>query len=100
MSDSKEFHKKNALVFPGVVIGRKEFSYKTVEQLSSGLTKREYFAGLVMQGVFSMEKNMDMVVKEAQITGSIDKAVLGQVQIAVIIADALIKELSKNGPTD
>jgi hypothetical protein len=49
---------------------------------SNGLTKREYFAGLAMQGMFSQDGFLLKDTKELS-------------EIAVKCADALLEELSK-----
>lgn len=57
---------------------------KVQRSVSQGLTKREYFAGLAMQGLC------------AGLTGNEKVATLAP--LAVSIADALISELNKSKP--
>ena len=61
-------------------------AYKIGEQFIPGLTKREYFAGLAMQGAITLKlpaKDAELMMPE-----SVAKA-------CVFLADALIKELNK-----
>jgi hypothetical protein len=53
-------------------------------QYIPGLTKREYFAGLAMQGLLAMTTNGDVTSKDVA-------------ALAVLDADALIAELAKQG---
>lgn len=57
-----------------------------VQEYSMGLTKREYFAGLAMQGILASNT-------EGLARGMID--VTGLIQSAVRSADELLKELEK-----
>jgi hypothetical protein len=58
------------------------------EPIESGLTKREYFAALAMQGVEASNfENEHQLIQGAQRVA----------QRAVALADALIAELSKDG---
>lgn len=70
----------NKLVFPNVVISYRDIGHKRIEQLSKGLTKREYFAGLAMQGMLAFDYDPSPQVA----------------RLAVTQAEALIKELNKN----
>lgn len=54
-------------------------------QMKGGLTKREYFIGLAMQGMLSL----------GPIPGQTDISIEGQVQHAVRLANALLAELEK-----
>ena len=51
----------------------------------SGLTKREHFAGLAMQGLLSNEKLMGVIFKE---DGSV-------AEVAILAADQLLKALEE-----
>ena len=53
-----------------------------------GLTKREYFAGLAMQGMISSNQNLNLSIEEAQCIAS----------QSVQFADELLKQLD-NEPT-
>jgi len=60
------------------------FSYVTQsEEMTTGLTKREHFAGLAMQGLLSNDKMIDAVNWEWIASNS------------VALADALIAELNR-----
>lgn len=50
--------------------------------ISTGLTKREYFAAMVIQGIISNKDGLDIKIERI-------------VESAVDIADALIEELNK-----
>jgi hypothetical protein len=57
-----------------------------------GLTKREYFAGLAMQGLLTRVPERD--------NNKVDLGILESIRIveeSVLIADALLKELEKDG---
>lgn len=59
-----------------------------------GLTKREYFAGLAMQGLLTRVPERD--------NNKVDLGILESIRIveeSVLIADALLKELEKDGDT-
>ena len=56
-----------------------------------GLTKREYFAAMAMQGLSSMEN------KSGKAT-TLEDAIAEMCQLSVMIADALIKALNENQP--
>ena len=64
---------------------KKEGSYNT-EGWSNGLTKREYFAGLAMQGLLTLPK----------VTyGSFDEAIERICEVSVKFADELLKQLEE-----
>jgi hypothetical protein len=58
-----------------------------------GLTKREYFAGLAMQGVLSDADILNKICKLANKEGIYQESAVGA--YAVNLADALLKELKK-----
>ena len=60
-----------------------------------GLTKREYFAAMAMQGFISERKNLVAMDKEIQDKNPDLKLHEGAAIAAVQYADALIKELEK-----
>jgi hypothetical protein len=57
------------------------------DYLQSGLTKREYFAGIAMQGILSSNT-------ERLALGRID--IKGYAEMSIMAADALLAELDKN----
>ena len=60
--------------------------------IGSGLTKREYFAGLAMQGMLANDKTSEMVWDN----GNPDKSSTEQVvSMAVEFADELLKQLGE-----
>lgn len=84
---------KNEPAFPGVIIGSKERKTRglqgevnTVREsiLSTGLTKRELFAAMAMQGFMANEKR----------TNAYDMNTSFYAKKSVEVADALIKELN------
>lgn len=80
---------KNEPAFP------QEMSYYIVEDKPTeglGLSKREYFAGLVLQGLVSMERTIDLIAKTKDFEGT--------VEVAIKLADALIAELAKEGESE
>lgn len=89
---------KDSLVFPGVIISKRNIGHKQIEQLSTGLTKREYFAGLAMQGLISDVETLRMALRLEELGGG--TLVTQIAKSARLHADALIKELNKNEPTD
>ena len=64
---------------------RSAFGFEGLTSLAEGLTKREYFAGLAMQGVLSHNSKYSPTPNQAA-----DIAMY-----AVQIADGLLKELNK-----
>lgn len=64
------------------------YSNQNPEQWPTGLTKREYFAGLAMQGLLSRSNPDGMTVQE----------IAAAVEDSVKIADFLLYELSKTQP--
>jgi hypothetical protein len=64
---------------------RSAFGFEGLTSLAEGLTKREYFAGLAMQGVLSHNSKYSLTPNQAA-----DIAMY-----AVQIADGLLKELNK-----
>jgi len=63
------------------------FSYKEVDKVSHGLTIRQYYAGLAMQGLINSPNMFDN--KSRHTSSEIST-------MAVIFADALIIELNKS----
>ena len=63
---------------------KKEGSYNT-EGWSNGLTKREYFAGLAMQGLLALP--------DKGTYGSFDEAIERICEVSVKFADELLKQL-------
>jgi hypothetical protein len=57
----------------------------------SGLTKREYFAGLAMQGILSNESFYERMSNEGGENKMVDKVSIASVKMA----DALLEALSK-----
>ena len=57
----------------------------------SGLTKREYFAGLAMQGIMARKTEMDANGATTMNFAELDKDIARE---SVSIADALLNELS------
>lgn len=68
-------------------------SQKMGEIAEPGLTKREYFAGLAMQGYVSDVENLKMALKLQKFGGGTVAKIIAQ--SAIEHADALIKELEK-----
>lgn len=58
---------------------------ENIDPTVAGLTKREYFAAMAMQGMLAL----------GPIQGQIDASVIGQCKHAVRVADALLVELEK-----
>ena len=58
-----------------------------------GLTKREYFAGLAMQGLIGNETALDFIFKK---TDDIHSQMELTAKMAVVTADALLEELGKD----
>ena len=65
---------------------KKEGSYNT-EGWSNGLTKREYFAGLAMQGLLALP--------DKGTYGSFDEAIERICEVSVKFADELLKQLEE-----
>ena len=67
------------------------------QAIGTGLTKREYFAGLAMQGILSNEGWGERLNQE----GDSDNSLRTQIaKGAVRMADELLKELNNNSTTN
>ena len=76
---------KTSLAFPHT------FTYGKSTTIHFGLTKREYFAALAMQGVLSHESFFERMCSEGG-----DNRMINKVSVAAVnMADALLQELSK-----
>lgn len=72
----KEFNEVHQdVAFPSIVETYNKIFY------TKGLSKREYFAAMALQGLLANEKTVDIDISVAQ--------------LSVIAADALIEELNK-----
>lgn len=70
---------ENQPIYPDPMRGAEQsFSNQSPHELPMGLTKREYFAGLAMQGTMTSSYSVNMIA-----------------EIAVKMADALLAELEK-----
>ena len=90
----------NDPAFPVVFSSKKEaidnFTTRTTNEFYGGLTKREHFAGLAMQGLLSDEKMIRGIVKNALSDGRTESLISAEIaSYAVELADALLLELSK-----
>lgn len=66
-------------------------------QFNRGLTKREHFAGLAMQGLLSNPKAADIIMGHSPNDTEITAATIIS-RTALAYADALIAELNKETP--
>lgn len=78
---------KSEPAFPGPV----QFSDYDATIIGEGLTKREYFAALAMQGLFASEIVTQAISEESSNTGFNTL----MARAACSMADALIEELNK-----
>ena len=88
---------KNEPAFPNETVHYEEPDHDLMDMekivtYHRGLTKREYFAGLVLQGLVSMERTIDLIAKTKDFEGT--------VEVAIKLADALIAELAKEGESE
>lgn len=68
------------------------FQFQDEFQEVKGLTKREYFAGLAMQGLISNVDSDKYVVSEGEMT----KTAESKAKFCILLADELLKQL-ENG---
>ncbi len=83
---------KDEPAFPGAVVGLPESLQRPGKRTmtSSGLTKREYFAAMAMQGITSDHESLSTIFKHYGNTYD------GTAMDAVAFADALIKQLESD----
>lgn len=80
---------KNLPAFPDTMrAAPQSYLNQNPEDWPTGLTKREYFAGLAIQGLMSCN--------DKGVFNSIEDSCAEAARIAVIVADALLAELSKS----
>ena len=84
---AKELGKESTI--PYYVYGLPDKKGEVIVKVHDGLTKREHFASIAMNGLFSNSKALDY----SQLTDSGDLKVIAS--DAVRFADALLEELSK-----
>lgn len=65
--------------------------------LQEGLTKREYFASMAMQGILSKESHAERLVDELDSVYALRKRII---DASVIMADELIKALNEGGDNE
>jgi hypothetical protein len=85
----------------GIVMGE-SWNIETGESLAKGLTKREHFASLAMQGMLSNESGINRIWQSAKKISDCNENSLvlcekSVAETAVAMADVLIEELNKNG---
>lgn len=87
---------KSGPAFPGkdpvvsFMAGHEDCAQAVAASFSPGLTKREWFAGMALQGHISSMSHKDVNISKEPDWGMMAKS-------SIRAADALLKELEKNG---
>ncbi len=85
---------------PASIMVRKD-SRTSMREITTGLTKREHFAGLAMQSIISNHELFEAITEKAlSFTGAkrkqVEMANTGVCRMAIQMADALLEELEKD----